>query len=195
MNIFIGRESQAKRMVQVNWNDPVGRVWHNSMFAGIFCALQWSRVRPFTYFLFFEGPLSTPCNPWWQSLFWTPRSLQLTGRSFVASGPAITANQVHKSSFAGAAAWPGGMSIESPVRGWPSFLQWLAGAQPATSARAARGHIGAALALPAAGLVAAGRWQRKGRRQPGELKLQTMGRLPRIVIKLILNPLSSFHAC
>ncbi|CAL1140526.1 unnamed protein product [Cladocopium goreaui] len=59
-------------------------------------------------------------------------------RSFVASGPAITANQVHKSSFAGA--------------------------QPATSARAARGHVGAALALPAAGLVAAGRWQRKGRR-------------------------------
>lgn len=78
----------------------------------------------------------------------------------------------------------GGMSIESPFRGWPSFLQWLAGAQPATSARAARGHVGAALALPAAGLVAAGRWQRKGRRQPGELKLQTMGRLPRIVIKL-----------
>ena len=84
-----------------------------------------------------------------------------------------------------------GMSIESPFRGWPSFLQWLAGAQPATSARAARGHVGAALVLPAAGLVAAGRWQRKGRRQPGELKLQTMGRLPRIVIKLILNPLFS----
>ena len=124
MNIFIGRESQAKRMVEVNWNDPVGRVWHNSMFAGIFCALQWSRVRPFTYFLFFEGPLSTPCNPWWQSLFWTPRSLQLTGRSFVASGPAITANQVHKSSFAGAAARVGCQSNHLSVVGHPFCNGW-----------------------------------------------------------------------
>ena len=101
-NEHIGRESQAKRM-----------------------ALQWSRVRPFTYFLFFEGPLSTPCNPWWQSLFWTPRSLQLTGRSFVASGPAITANQVHKSSFAGTAAWRVGcQSIHLSVVGHPFCNGW-----------------------------------------------------------------------